>query len=297
MTDEVRIKEGFMGQKMLIIPDNIRASIKKNSLINTLYFTDIGYYPHAAHHYRERTRGVKQYILIYCVEGQGWIHMNTKKYRVTPNHYFIIPKDTPHRYGTIDEDSWSIYWVHFAGRQASLLFKKYAPSLVPEVVPIPFEERRINLFKDSLALLEGGYSMRNVEYANICLWQLLSSFTYHQYYEQTSPLNSFSDLVDQSVRYMKEHIDQPLKVEELASHFNYSASHYFAIFKKGTGYSPLHYFNQLKIQQACQYLSFTSLSVKEICFALGFQDPLYFSRIFKKMMGMSPTQYRSAYRT
>ncbi|HVS95503.1 MAG TPA: helix-turn-helix transcriptional regulator, partial [Puia sp.] len=55
---------------------------------------------------------------------------------------------------------------------------------------------------------------------------------------------------------------------------------------------PIEYFNHLKIQKACQYLLHTELRIKEIACKLGFEDPFYFSRMFHKLMGMSPNQYR-----
>ena len=71
-----------------------------------------------------------------------------------------------------------------------------------------------------------------------------------------------------------------------------SPSHLSVRFKKSTGYSPLQYFTQLKIQRACQYLDHTDMEIKEISAALGFSDPLYFSRVFNKLMKASPKRYR-----
>ena len=56
------------------------------------------------------------------------------------------------------------------------------------------------------------------------------------------------------------------------------------------------YFSNLKIQKSCQYLYFTDLSIKEICREVGFDDPYYFSRMFKKLMGMAPSKYKALYK-
>ena len=91
---------------------------------------------------------------------------------------------------------------------------------------------------------------------------------------------------------MQDHVDKNLTLQDFAGHVNYSPSHYSLKFKNETGFSPIEYFNQLKIQKACQYLQFTDLRIKEIAFKIGIQDAYYFTRLFGKTMGFSPKDYR-----
>ncbi|MCH5718282.1 helix-turn-helix domain-containing protein [Niabella hibiscisoli] len=91
---------------------------------------------------------------------------------------------------------------------------------------------------------------------------------------------------------MQEHIMETVALKDLASLIHMSSSHFSAMFKNKTGHSPLEYFNHLKIQRACQYLEFTDMPVKELCYTLGLEDPFYFSRLFSKYMGESPLHYR-----
>ena len=68
----VRKKEGFQGQKAIVIPRKILSRLcAHNNVIGNMYITDIGYYPKAKFHYRERLHGADQHILIYCLEGRG----------------------------------------------------------------------------------------------------------------------------------------------------------------------------------------------------------------------------------
>jgi len=293
---ETRVKAGFVGQRMIVLPKKILASIKKNSLINQLYVTDIGFFPHAKFHFRERKNGSKQYILIYCMEGQGVINVMDSKIELKPNSFYIIPPDIKHAYYAVQKDPWSIYWVHFTGPQSENLFRKFKGGNMAAARFISFEERRVNLFENLMDVLENGYSSDNIEFVNISLWQLIGSFIFNSYFTEIGKEKVEGDLITTSIKYMKEHLDEPLKVNTIASHFNYSNSHFFSLFKKKTGYSPIHYFNHLKIQRACQFLSFTDMSVKEISFSLGYEDPLYFSRLFKKTMNISPLQYRFEYK-
>lgn len=292
-------KEGFFGQKMVVVPKNIRRAIQNNKIINSLYLTDIGYYPNAKNHFRKREEGADEYILIYCIKGDGWIEINSRKYSIVPNSYFLIPANTAHKYGAEKKNPWSIYWVHFTGDTAGKFYKKYCQKkgsskdkFSPSVIKLPFEERRMNYFNGFISLLESGYSIEIIEYVNISLWQLLASFVYHDFYSEVRHQKNGTDIVDSAIQYMQDHLNESITVEELASHLNYSTSYLYSLFKEDTGYSPIDYFNHLKVQEACKYLSFTDMSIKEISFELGFNDPFYFSRLFKKMMELSPTEYR-----
>ena len=252
----------------------------------------MGYFPYAKNHFRERKRGCDQYILIYCLEGQGMIEVFDREIGLTPNSYFIIPRNTPHKYQAIKDDPWSIYWVHFSGSHASLLYKKIARENEKGVTSISFVERRISLFENIMNVLELGYSPDNLDFVNISLWQLLSSFIYDDYFSKIGKQEISGDIVNSAIAYVKDNIDDPILISDIANRFNYSSSHFLALFKKKTGYTPTHYFNLMKIQKACQYLSFTALSIKEIAFSLGYNDPLYFSRLFKKTIGVSPLTYK-----
>lgn len=93
---------------------------------------------------------------------------------------------------------------------------------------------------------------------------------------------------------MQESIRQNLTLESIARHFNYSPSYFSSLFRQQTGMSPIDCFLKLKMQKACEYLELTQLKVTEISSVLNFSDPAYFTRIFTKIIGMSPPAYRRA---
>jgi AraC-like DNA-binding protein len=98
--------------------------------------------------------------------------------------------------------------------------------------------------------------------------------------------------IEQSISYMLQHVNQPLQVATLAAAVNVSASHYSALFKRWTGSPPIDYFIQLRMRHACQLFDYTSLNVKEVAAALGYDDPFYFSRTFKAINRIAPSEYR-----
>jgi AraC-like DNA-binding protein len=99
--------------------------------------------------------------------------------------------------------------------------------------------------------------------------------------------------IERSIAYMTQHLNQPVRVAELAAQANVSSSHYFALFKRQTGRAPIDYFIGLRMQRARALLDSTTASVKEIAVDLGYKDPFYFSRVFKSVNLAAPTRYRA----
>jgi AraC-like DNA-binding protein len=99
-----------------------------------------------------------------------------------------------------------------------------------------------------------------------------------------------------TINYMKEHLNEPLRAATLAAVAKMSLPHYFVIFKRCTGSTPIDYFIKLRMERARELLATTSCSVKEIAGMLGYDDPLYFSRVFKGVNETTPTQYRASHK-
>ena len=110
-----------------------------------------------------------------------------------------------------------------------------------------------------------------------------------------SNVNGRSDVarkIEQSIAYMVQHLNQPLHVAALASAVNVSPSHYSALFKRLTGSPPIDYFIHLRMQHACRLFESTTLNVREVAAVLGYEDPFYFSRLFKSVHRLAPNDYR-----
>jgi len=293
-TDQKKgVKEGFVGQQMIVLPPNIKRKISGNPLTKSFYLTAIGYYPRASYHERERKTGSAQYILIYCIEGGGYVYLNGVPYELYPNTYFIIPKNTPHRYHSNQNNPWSIYWVHFMGDLSEKIYRRSLENEQPFIHPIPYDENRIKLFEQIYSIVEHGQNEKEMEIMNFNLLHFISSLIY---YKEANPAVYNTDSVSNSILYMKQHLHEKFGIEELSAQQHISVSHYSRSFKQKTGSSPINYFNQLKIQKACQYLYFTDRSIKEICKELGFDDQYYFSRLFKNVTGSSPSQYKKRHK-
>jgi AraC-like DNA-binding protein len=288
----IRKKEGFEGQKAIVIPRKILLSqCEENKIISSLYLTDIGYYPKAKFHYRQRPHGADQHILVYCIEGQGWVKIKSVEYSIKAGEFFIVPVHETHKYAADESNPWTIYWIHFKGITSGSIVDLIQKKLESNKGFIHYTEERIALFDSMYTQLERGYGSDNLIYANMCLSYFLSSFIFHDKYNPPAKFPE-QDTINRAIDFMTKKIDQMIPLEEIANSVNLSASHFSSLFKKKTGFSPIEYFNHLKIQKTCQYLLFSDLRVKEIAFKLGIEDPYYFSRLFTKVMGMSPHEYR-----
>ncbi|HEY1661788.1 MAG TPA: AraC family transcriptional regulator [Verrucomicrobiae bacterium] len=105
-------------------------------------------------------------------------------------------------------------------------------------------------------------------------------------------VSEIADRIRRSIVYMVAHLDQPIQISALAAQANVSPSHYFALFKQQIGRPPIDYFIRLRMDHARELLNSTSSSVKEIAAIVGYHDQFYFSRVFKSVHRVAPTEYR-----
>ena len=285
-------KDGFSGERSIVLPKAIVEMEKQDPLVSSLYITDIGYYPKAENHYRERKEPIAENVLIYCMEGEGryWVDNNT--YNVVANQYFIIPARKAHGYASSKDNPWKIYWIHFTGEHAAI----YAQGAsTPQDVKPSIHSRithRNNIFEEIMHTLEEGYSQENLRYVSSLLHYYLASIRYLAQYRNNSKDETDGMMSDAAIHYMKENIERHISLDDIASYLGYSASHFSMTFKKQTGESPLNYMNKLKIEEACYLLKNTDMKINQICHKVGIEDCYYFSRLFSKSMGISPKEYR-----
>jgi AraC-like DNA-binding protein len=288
----IRKKEGFQGQRMIVIPRNILGkNCAKAPVLTPLYITDIGYYPKALFHHRKRVQGADQHILIYCVEGKGSVTLKKETYAIQAGDCFLLPRKLAHEYSADTNDPWTIYWAHFMGSSADGIVDTALKEWNGNKIVLPHSLDRLQLFERIYQQLQRGYRQENLMYSNMNFWAFLSSCIYPGI-SQPGKASQQHDAVDQAIDYMNNHLDTMLTLQQMAKAVNLSQSHFSFLFKSNTGFSPIEYFNQLKVQKACQYLLFTSLRIKEVAMQLGMEDAYYFSRMFTKVMGISPNQYR-----
>ena len=290
-----KIIDSFLNEHVVVVPYAIRDIQAANRITKQLYLTHIGYYPKATNHLREREEGCNEYIFIYCTNGKGWISHNKVVHSIKKDQLYIIPAYEAHKYGSDHKDPWSIFWFHFKGENANMF-----TSIMSRVITIDNSDKgrqrdRILMLQEIFQNFKMGYSQENLEYISFCLMHFLASI---KYLSQSMEINKAyeNDIIEETIIFMRDHLEEKIALEDIAKHVKYSPSRLISIFRERTSYTPIVYYNQLKMQRACYYLQFSTMKIKEIAFRMRFCDPFHFSKIFFREIGFTPTEYRRKYR-
>lgn len=285
------IADGFPGQRIVVLPRSVVAQALPHPLLGGMIPTDVGYFPKATHHARERQEGIDQAVLIYCVMGGGWCRTASNDLRVKPGELLIVPPGVTHKYGADERRPWTIHWVHAKGSLLEPFLKQLSAVGRATVHFIGKDPQTIALFEEVLEIAEQGYAFTQLLQASQALSHLFAVLV--RRVRETSPETDDAERrVAASLEYLEAHLERDIDVRGLAKLAGLSPSHYSALLKARTGYAPIDYLTRKRVHRACQLLDTTQNSVKSIAATVGYKDQLYFSRVFRAINDVSPSEYR-----
>ncbi|UPG65798.1 helix-turn-helix transcriptional regulator [Metabacillus endolithicus] len=210
---------------------------------------------------------------------------------IKPNMLIHIPKGIPHRYGASEQTPWSIYWFHLDGTQVQEYIEGL--ELQRDLFQLNFIEfvRFVEIFNHCFDVLSNKvYSHLHHIHVSQSIKYLLSIVSVSSGFTNQEVKKEL--YLDKAINYMNENITNTIKLDDIAKYAGLSRQHLTHLFKSQTNYPPIDYFIRMKMQKAAQMLVLTNSSIKQTAISVGIDDPYYFSRTFKKIMGSSPSEYR-----
>lgn len=253
-----------------------------------------GLFVEASEHQWERT-DLAEGVLIYCVDGKGHFKNDQGEFTVKSGEILYAAPHIRHSYWADDLEPWTIYWMHLAG---PMLAPYESLAGLIELGPV----RHIGLHSEIMTEFTRLIARRPSSGCDESQWLRAQT-------SATSILGQLADLphnmeelataygpVQKSIALMNNVLDQPFDMPRFAREAGLSERHFSRQFRLVTGKTPGEWFLQQKIQYARTLLLMPGMRVKEVAERISYVDPLYFSRIFKRVVGMSPGNFQNAHR-
>lgn len=238
-----------------------------------------------------RPRGRLDFQLLYIASGKAHFHFNGEEKIVTAGHMVLYRPKEPQKYEYYGEDQTEVYWVHFTGGNVTNLLRSYGLTDDKTVFYCGSNMEYPNLFRAMIYELQ----MCKDNYAEMLEMYLKQIFILLQrFFKTTAKVDNtrLAEEIDKATKYFNEHYSEEISIDEYAKNHNMSTSWFIRNFKQYTGFTPLQYILNKRIYNAEALLLNSPYNVTEIAYIVGYDNPLYFSRIFKKMKGVSPSEYR-----
>ena len=240
-----------------------------------------------------RPAGRLDYQLLYMVSGHADYFLDGEWQTVGEGKIVLYRPQVPQFYRTYSQVPMLCRWVHFSGTEAASLLEEcgmgqeylFSPGLCPAaeallksmVVEILHREPMYRIvvesqFRQAMALFGRQMAQRKGSVASSSRQRILTI-----------------------VEYMNRHYFEPLQTEELAARCGLSKYHFIHLFRMCMGMTPYSYLIRIRMERAETLLQTGDMTVQEVAFVCGYNDPLYFSRAFSRHFGVSPTDYKQRF--
>lgn len=237
-----------------------------------------------------RPKGRIDYQLLYIASGKGHFFINGKEEIVTAGHMVLYRPKEIQNYIYYGEDQTEVYWVHFTGSDVKNILKQYCFPSSGHILytgNLPDYHRIFRRIIQELRLCKPDYE----EYLSMLLRELFI-LVGRQLTDSKKVSLQTQQEVALATRYFNEHFSQNISIAEYASSLHMSTCWFIRSFRQYNGITPMQYILDIRIANAQSLLLTTTYNVTEIAEIVGYDNPLYFSRLFKKQTGMSPSEYR-----
>jgi AraC-like DNA-binding protein len=248
-----------------------------------------GHFSDMPRHFMRRLKPM-DYLLFWVLAGRGFVETEGRRFDAGPGDLYCLRRAVPHAYGADTNDPWDIVWVHFDGRLARTFVERIRR----------FGGARVDLGQDAelrsrwleLVIFHTAKRPHQEIRSNTLLAALLGQIIYRLETKRAAPRDEPPFDVARLQAYIHQRLREPITVADLAREANLSTPHFNRVFRRLFAVSPMQYVLQTRVAQASALLTETAMPLKQIGAVVGCADPYYFSRLFKKMTGQSPSACR-----
>lgn len=244
-----------------------------------------------------RPRGRLDFQIIYISAGTAHFHFDNAENDtiVTAGHMVIYRPKEFQKYEYFADDQTEAYWVHFTGGDVTNILRSYGIKDDMHVFYVGTSLEYERIFKRMISELQ--FCQTDYEEMLTLLLRYLLILIHRQISRPHTLKNEYLETVmDQAAQYFNDHYNTDISIREYAVSRGMSVSWFIRNFKEFTGSTPMQYIVSIRITNAQVLLETTSYTVTEIGHIVGYENPLYFSRIFRKQKGVSPSEYRKRLR-
>ena len=236
-----------------------------------------------------RPLGREDYQLLYIASGKAFFQYKEQLLTVPAGHMFLYAPGEIQSYHYYLENSPIVLWVHFTGSEAKALaaacgFDK-APVLACGLLP-EYEELFSKMIRE-LQVAKPQFELMTSLYLRQLFALLMRSLA-----EDIPGKHKVPREIEEAVHYFHENFTKDIEIEDYAKSRHMSCCWFIRCFKQQMGVPPLKYLTQIRINRARELLTGTDYTISEISEIAGYNNPLYFSKLFKKQTGVSPKAYR-----
>lgn len=242
----------------------------------------------------DRPAGMDAWILNLTLSGSGRINRGDERFATKPGDLLLWPPRTPHDYGADPATGrWTHLWVYFHPRPAWFDWLGWPVASAGVLRLRLHDDPRLAVvtarFHDVIAAYRAAASRRT---ALTLAWTELLLLTI----DQANPLArpGIDPRIQSALDHLHGHYAAPATVASLARRAGLSPSRFAHRFREQTGVPPLTWLEQRRIAVASDLLQATGLPVGEIAAAVGYEDPAYFARVFRRRTGATPRAFRAA---
>ena len=240
-----------------------------------------------------RPRGRLDFQIIYIASGRAHFHFGSPENETivaAGNIVLFRPKEFQ-KYEYYGIDKTEVYWVHFTGSDVKNILRKYGFPDDRRVFPVGTSLEYERVFKR--IILELQRCQEDYEEMLVLLLRHLLIIFHRESGKEHTPKNEYLDHeMAAAVSYFNENYNQDINIEEYAASRGMSVSWFIRNFKKYTGTTPMQFVTSIRITNAQLLLETTNYAVNEIARIVGYENPLYFSKLFRKQKGCPPSHYR-----